>query len=76
MVKTETVHGRICGNCYHFERFPDKQQSPGEDIAGECMLEPPTVHGYDDLEGDGSIVQSRPLVFFRERCGQYQPQVN
>lgn len=71
------LHGRrACGNCCLFERFPDSQQPPGQDIAGECMLHPPTVHGYTELEEDGvgSPIQSRPLVYFHERCGQHQPQ--
>lgn len=67
---------RVCGNCYLFERFPDAQQPRGKDIAGECMLNPPKVHGYTELEEDGvgSPIQSRPLVYFHERCGQHRPQ--
>jgi len=78
MVKPETVPGRRCGNCYHFERFPDNHQSPGDDILGTCMLHPPKVHGYTDPEEDGGAapIQSRPWVYFQERCGQHQAQVN
>lgn len=75
--ETPALHGRrICGNCYHFERFPDVQQPRGEDIAGECCLNPPKVHGYTEEEedGEGRIIQSRPQVCFHERCGQHQPQ--
>ena len=72
------LHGRVCGNCYHFERFPDNRQPRGNDIAGECCLLPPKVHGYAEPEEDGvgAPIQSRPLVYFHGRCGQHQPQVN
>jgi hypothetical protein len=70
--KAPDLHGRrVCGNCYHFERFPDNRQPRGNDIAGECMLIPPEVHGYTELD---EPIQSRPLVYFHERCGSYQAQ--
>lgn len=66
------LHGRrVCGNCSHWERFPNALQTSGNDIAGECLLHPPKVHGYSDLD---EPIQSRPLVYFHERCGSYHAQ--
>lgn len=70
---TEVLGRRVCGNCYHFERFADSAQSAGADISGECQWKPPTVLGIDE---SGLVVQASPIRSFRNRCGQHQPQVN
>lgn len=73
--ESSDLHGRrVCGNCYHFERYPDSQQIRGNDVAGDCCQRPPKVHGYTELEedGEGRPIQSRPRVYFYERCGQHQ----
>lgn len=62
-----------CGICEHWVRFPDVQQTAGEDIVGSCCLYPPRVLG---IEEDGLIVQSRPITVFRDRCGQYHPRMH
>lgn len=69
----EFLGRRVCGNCYHFERFPDAQQRPGHDISGECLWAPPKVL---DVNEDGDVLQASPIRFFRNRCGQHFPQVN
>jgi len=74
-VKTtaELLARRQCGSCYHFERYPDESQTPGNDIVGECLLYPPRVIDVDET---GATIQAVPIRFFRDRCGQHQPQVN
>lgn len=64
---------QVCGNCHNWERLSDSAQTAGEDVCGECWLNPPTVLGINE---EGETVQSSPLRYFRERCGQHQPQVN
>lgn len=66
----ELLARRICGTCYHFERFRDVKQKPGDDISGECLLNPPTVI---DLTEEGDVLQASPIKHFRSRCGQHKP---
>lgn len=64
----------VCGNCRHWERYPDTAQTPGEDLVGDCCLNPPTVL---DVTEDGLVLQARPVVFGLDRCcGDHAPQVH
>lgn len=64
---------RSCGTCQHWERLPKESQSPCEDVAGECLLDPPKVLGFDEM---GDLQQGSPIVSSRHRCGKHAPQVN
>lgn len=64
---------KACGNCAHFERFPDDGHPVDEDPHGECLRYPPTVHGYDE---DETPMQSLPVVSFWHRCGEHTLRMN
>jgi hypothetical protein len=64
---------RVCGNCCHWERFPDDGHPAEADPPGECLLHPPKVHGFNE---EGEPIQSLPVVTYRHRCGDHTRQVN
>lgn len=71
----DSLHARpVCGNCRHWERYPDSAQAPGEDLIGDCCLNPPAVL---DVTEDGLVLQARPVMFSLDRrCGAHAPQVH
>lgn len=71
MPKDVNTVALCCGNCRHWDRLPDVEQVPGDDIGGECLLNPPTVLGFDE---EGALLQADPYKQFQSRCGQHDYQ--
>lgn len=72
--KEELLHREACGNCRFWERLPDAEQQPGEDVAGECCQARPSVVGIDE---DGAFIQATVITPRRRRaCGEYKPEIH
>lgn len=66
------AHG--CHNCTTWRRLPDEEQTPGEDVLGECRRYPPTVVVLADA--DAGPASMYPLVLAKDWCGEHETHVH
>lgn len=72
MPPKDLTHRATCGNCRFWDRLPDPDQRPGEDVEGECCFDRPRI-----VVDDGGFTQASILTPSRRRaCGDHQPEVH